>query len=267
MTHLTIWGLIARITINFTIIIVIPATACWLYVNNIWYWLSDYLRSKLIILPGEITRLSARMMEYSFCVYIILLSFLVLFCNTLYSYVNYIKEGEKKTNKGKIVGLLYPLWVILALGAAIYIVIWFNNVKNFIEAVNYLTNPDSFEEQFTTFVKYTGHFTLVLYIAFIFIDFFQYLSVKNRSKLEGNLSFQQLWFVDIATLFGVLTINYITFKADITTLDTPLNVFLCGATGMQVILSQFVFFFIFTLYNISVYTSQNSCNRIVASID
>lgn len=256
MKYLTITGLITRIAVNFTIIIVIPAAACWLYVDYFWYWLSDYLRSKLIILPSDITKLNAKMMEYSFCVYIILVSFFVLFCNTLYSYVNYIKEGERKTKNGKIVGFLYPLWVLLAVGAAGYIVMWFNDVVIFIETLNYLTNPDHFEEQFTTFVKYTGHFTLVLYIAFIFVDLFQYLSVKNRSKLEGNLSLQQFWFVDAATLFGVIAINYVTLKADITTLDTPLNVFLSGATGMQVILSQFVFFFIFTLYNISVYTSQ-----------
>lgn len=251
--HLTVVGLFARIAINFTIILVAPAIAYWLYVDYIWYWLSDYLRSKLIILPGDITKLNAKMMEYSFCGYIILVSFFVLFCNTLYSYVNYIEEGERVTKKGKIVGFLYPLWVILALGAAGYIIKWFSDVKIFIENLDYLTKVDYFEEQFTTFVNYTGHFTLVLYIVFILIDIFQYLSVKNQSELKGRLSLQQLWFVDVATLFGVIAINYVTIKADITTLDTPLNVFLCGATGMQVILSQFVFFFIFALYNKDVF--------------
>lgn len=250
MNCFTLKGLVVRIVSNFAIIIVIPAIAYWLYVNCFQYEISDNLRNILMKLPGEVTILNGQIMECSFCAYTILVSFLVLFCNTLYSYINYIREGERKRWQGTVVGCLYPLWLIVALVAATFLVA--KNINTFGD----LSKFDSFETKFTDFVKDTGIFALCLYIGFVLIDFFQFLSVKNRPKLERDLSLHQLLFVDIATLVGFWTINHMTVKVDITTLNVPLNVFISGATGMQVILSQFVFFLIFTLYNIEMYRYQ-----------
>lgn len=253
----TLFNLGGRILLNLFIIIVPVVIFSYIYSSSFQYQICEFLRTKLDISDPKLLDQQQKIMEYSFYVYIILIGFIVLAFNTFYSFINY-SSGKSESILRIVTSCLYTFWGIVFVLLVIYINTKYKDVLYFIENHDYKSIEGFFENEFNRFVKNTGYYTLTLYLIFILIDIFQWQSVRKYSKREAHLSSQQIWLIDVATIMGILSITLITSTIDITMLDESLDVFVAGSVGMQIILSQIIFFFINARYYYDLYKNSEA---------
>lgn len=123
-----------------------------------------------------------------------------------------------------------------------------------------------------TFHAFSERGTYVTFFTFIFFAFIDYKDIRNSKiklkinreqkdqdtvKLDLKCSRLQFWLIDIAVLFSSLVLLLFSNRIDYSHLSSGMiegrffsNILLAGAWGIQIIISQCVFFIITMLYYI-----------------
>ncbi|MCL2682688.1 MAG: hypothetical protein FWE63_04275 [Bacteroidales bacterium] len=193
-------------------------------------------------------------MELVLPMFILLLGIIMLTINTLMYYINYIAESNTASRISRILNGV--AFVVCAIVMFVLFASIFGGYKDLVYIIKDV-NIDFFEikkkiESVFKEVSYRADLcTLVIYIVFIIFDACQVIVNKGRKNiLEKKTAVQQLCFIDVTVVLGILCIRGICSLVDTTLMnsDIPVTIFRAGATGMQVIFSQLIFWFLMCKY-------------------
>ena len=219
-------------------------------------------------------------MDITSPIFLILLGLFSLVLNTIIYFAT-----NKNFNGGLRIAYILLFLFIIVLCA----ILWseYKDICSYIEAVKktsltYIDVKYRIIDRFRKFCNWSTIATLVIYVVFAILDFIQHQqSVKSikkvkdeisqttdenekkrkevekkKYKIEKELSFQQLIFIDCITIVGLIIMNYfIIFNIDTTPMTSDIStlIFVSGANGMQMIFSQIVFLILSFLFCYKLY--------------
>lgn len=263
------WGI-------FFILIVV---ASYLYCFSFQYSIYELLKHEVCYEGHEYPR--QKTMELVPLIFVVLIGIVVTIVNTVIYLIGMIREKETPV-------WWTSLWLILSIVAIVYIVI-----ISTIEASSILhhihntktdlINDKSIAEQSTimanavwekmlNFIPKTEIFSFFVFLGLLAIDLFDYFWIKNRTikkysaenssdlfklracELKKNSTWQQLCFIDIPVLLGILFVFiFMNIGVDLTMLrymniNDIAIIFGVGSTGMTIIYSQVVFLLLNTRF-------------------
>jgi len=240
-------------------VIIIFSGLLYLFINHFQYSVNDFLGKKLeplkLIDAKESLKIQKIIMDIAFPIFILILGVAMLIWNTIYYYLAYIVMSKNFSPSFKINGIAFLFSVVIMAFLCGYIYSEYTEFKHFIENLStYSKKGDITSEiagKFRNFSNITGYFSMGIYLIFIIFDACQiHVSRIADDFLETKMAVQQLCFVDIVAGVGLLCVLIFTNFIDTTmmTNDISVKIFMSGANGMQIILSQLIFLFIISMY-------------------
>jgi len=223
------------------ITVVLPIVAGVIYVGYLQEYIYEYI-ARIYFKGKDFAVLADLTMQFGLCLFIVFVGLIIICLNTLI----YFCVNKLDNTRFLFLGILSVLIIY-----GVWIGTEYSDIQHLLKDISSSTEERLRNSQNSVFLEVeriitvTNWMVVAVYLFLLGIDIMQYKRQINETGKD--FSKRQLYYVDIPVISGLVVIMIFIFYLKDETLpnaNASFHVFSAGANGMQICLSQLIFFII-----------------------